>query len=60
MNTYTFKFIYQAKDKPGYVNVRECKIAAFYYDTALKRALLEAHEFAIENNIPYYRVEGSM
>lgn len=57
MPTYTFRLIYPL-DKQGYVAVRECKVAAFSYDVALKRALVEAHHFAIEHNIPYYRVEG--
>ena len=60
MNVYTFKIIRPSQDKQGYVIVNECKIQAFYYEVALKRALLEAHNFAIENNIPYYRVEGDM
>lgn len=57
MNVYTFRLIYPSND-PQQRIVRECKVAAFSYETALKRALLEAHHFAIANNIPYYRVEG--
>lgn len=57
MNTYTFRMVYPSND-PQYRVVRECKVAAFSYDVALKRALVEAHHFAIANNIPYYRVEG--
>ena len=60
MNIYKFKFIRPHPDKPGYVSVNECVVQAFCYETALQRALLEAHKFAIENNIPYYRVEGDM
>jgi len=60
VNIYTFKLIRPAQDKPGYVQVNEMKIQAFYYETALKDALYEAHKFAIEHNIPYYRVEGEM
>ena len=47
-----------AQNKPGYVQVNEMKIKAFFYEVALKEALFLAHHFAIENNIPYYRVEG--
>jgi hypothetical protein len=57
MNTYTFHLVYPSH-KQGYNNVHECKVAAFNYEVALQRALVEAHHFAIENNIPYYRVEG--
>lgn len=57
MNVYTFRLVYPSKD-PKFKNVHECKVAAFSYDVALQRALVEAHHFAIENNIPYYRVEG--
>lgn len=57
MNTYTFRLVYPSH-KQGYNNVHECKVAAFNYEVALQRALVEAHHFAIENNIPYYRVEG--
>lgn len=57
MPVYTFRLIYPSND-PKYQTVRECKVAAFSYEVALKRALIEAHHFAIENNIPYYRVEG--
>lgn len=60
MNIYTFKLIRPAPENPGYNRVNEMKIQAFYYEVALKEALFEAHKFAIENNIPYYRVEGSM
>lgn len=60
MNVYTFKLIKPDQDRPGYVQISECKVQAFYYETALQRALLEAHKFAKENNIPYYRVEGEM
>ena len=57
MATYTFRLVYPS-DNPQYRVVRECIIEAFSYDVALKRALVEAHHFAISNNIPYYRVEG--
>ena len=60
MNIYTFKLIRQAPNKPGYVQVNEMQIKAFYYEVALKEALFAAHKFAIENNISYYRVEGEM
>lgn len=60
MNIYTFKLIRPEKDNKGYIRVNEIKIQAFYYEVALERALLEAHKFAKENNIPYYRVEGEM
>lgn len=60
MNIYTFRLIRPAQDKPGYVRVNEMKIQAFYYEVALREALLEAHKFAIKNNIPYYRVDGDM
>lgn len=56
MPTYTFRLIYPLDN--GYKAVHECKVASFSYETALKRALIEAHHFAIEHNIPYYRVEG--
>lgn len=57
MNVYTFRLIRPASD-PNYRVVNEIQIGAFCYETALKRALMEAHHFAIANNIPYYRVEG--
>ena len=57
MPTYTFRMVYPSND-PRYKVIRECKVAAFVYDVALKTALAEAHHFAIANNIPYYRVEG--
>lgn len=60
MNIYTFKLIRPAPDNPGYVQINEMQIKAFYYETALQTALLEAHKFAKENDIPYYRVEGEM
>ena len=57
MTVYTFRLIYPADD-PQHRIVRERKVAAFSYGVALQLALVEAHHFAIENNIPYYRVEG--
>lgn len=56
MPIWTFIMKYPA-DKPGLVVCRECKIKAFYQSTALETALVEAHNFAKEHNIPYYRVE---
>jgi hypothetical protein len=44
-------------EEPGLVVCRECKIQAFYQHVALESALVEAHKFAKENNIPFYRVE---
>lgn len=52
--TFTMK---HPTDKPGEIVCRDCKIQAFVYETALKSALLEAHNFAKEHNIPFYRVE---
>ena len=56
MPIWTFIMKYPA-DKPGLVVCRECKIKSFYQSKALETALVEAHNFAKENNIPYYRVE---
>lgn len=56
MPVWTFIMKYPA-DEPGLVVCRECKIKAFYQHVALGTALLEAHNFAKEHNIPYYRVE---
>jgi hypothetical protein len=56
MPIYTFVMKYPAKES-GLVECRECQIQAFSKETALQTALLEAHNFAIKNNIPYYRVE---
>lgn len=56
MPVWTFVMKYPADD-PGLVICRDCKVQAFYKDVALKTALIEAHNFAKEHNIPYYRVE---
>lgn len=56
MPIWTFVMKYPAEE-PGFIICRECTIQAFYKDTALQTALLEAHKFAQENNIPFYRVE---
>ena len=56
MPIWTFIMKYPAEE-PGLVVCRECKIQAFYQQTALESALLEAHKFAKENGIPFYRVE---
>ena len=58
MNVYTFKIIRPHPEDPNFRVVNEIKIGAFVYEVALQRALVEAHHFAIANNIPYYRVEG--
>jgi hypothetical protein len=56
MPIWTFVMKYPA-EKPGLVVCHECKIKAFYQSKALETALVRAHNFAKENNIPYYRVE---
>lgn len=56
MKVWTFVMKYPASE-PGLVVCRECKVQAFYEHVALETALVEAHNFAKENNIPYYRVE---
>lgn len=57
MPIWTFIMKYPAEE-PGFVVCRECKIKAFFQHVALQTALVEAHQFAKENNIPYYRVEA--
>lgn len=57
MNKYTFRLVCPYDDQ-NYKCFYEIKVAAFSYEVALQRALIEAHHFAITNNIPYYRVEG--
>ena len=53
-----FRFVMKyPAEEPGLCVCRECVVAAFNENVALRRALLEAHNFAQENNIPYYRVE---